>query len=110
MIVFTVSVRVRTERRREFLQTVRALIPPTRGEKGCVSCHWYTDIEDENVFRLVQAWETRPDLENHLKSDPTRVLTGAILLLCEPLALEISTLAAVPGANVRKAMLGRGRG
>jgi quinol monooxygenase YgiN len=106
MIVVNARVRVRTERRREFLQTVRALMPPTRNAKGCKDCHWYTDIEDENVFSLVESWETRPDLERHLNSDQTRVLTGAILLLCEPSTLEISTLADTPGSSVVKTVLG----
>ncbi len=106
MIVVTIRVRVRTERRREFLQTVRALIPPTRNEAGCMCCHWYADIEDENVFSLVEAWETRPDLEKHLKSDPTRVLTGAIHLLCEPSTLEINTMADTPGVRVVRTVFG----
>jgi quinol monooxygenase YgiN len=106
MIVVTVRVRVRAGRRREFLQTVGALIPPTRNEEGCACCHWYTDIEDENVFSLVEAWKTRPDLDRHLKSDPMRVLTGAVHLLCEPETLEINTLADTPGVRVVRTLLG----
>jgi quinol monooxygenase YgiN len=106
MIVVTARVRARTETRREFLQTVQSLIGPTRREKGCMSCHWYTDIEDENTFSLVEEWETRQDVKNHLKSDPIRVLTGAILLLCEPSPLEINTLADTPEVNAIKAALG----
>ncbi len=106
MIVVTARVKVRTDRRREFLQTVQALIPSIRQEKGCTCCHWYADIEDENVFRLMEAWKTRPDLDKHLKSDPVRVLTGAIHLLCEPSTLEITTLAETPGRSVVKTALG----
>jgi quinol monooxygenase YgiN len=109
MIHATARVRARTERQREFIQTVRALMAHTRNEKGCISCHWYADIEDERSFRLVEEWETQRDLDDHLKSDHVRVLTGAILLLCEPSTLEINTLTNVPGPDSMETVLGRSR-
>jgi quinol monooxygenase YgiN len=107
MILVTARVRARAERRLEFLQTLRALVAPTRKERGCISCHWHVDIEDEDSFRLVEEWETQQDLENHVKSDHVRVLTGAILLLCEPAPQEINTFADIPETDVVKTVLGR---
>jgi quinol monooxygenase YgiN len=107
MILVTARVRARAETRLEFLQTLRALMVPMRKERGCISCHWHIDIEDENSFRLVEEWETQQDLENHVNSHHVRVLTGAILLLCEPAPQEINTFADIPGPHVVKTVFGR---
>jgi quinol monooxygenase YgiN len=68
------------------------MIEPTETEKGCQSCHLSRDIEDKNVFRLVEDWETREDLDAHLKSDRFSVLLGTKSLLHEPPHVEIHTV------------------
>jgi quinol monooxygenase YgiN len=41
-------------------------------------------MEDENELRILEEWDTRKNLNNHLKSDRFRVLRGAMNLLREP--------------------------
>jgi quinol monooxygenase YgiN len=51
-------------------------------------------MEDENVFCLLQEWDTRKDFEKHCESENYKVLHGAMLLLdepCEILSCEGST-------------------
>ena len=66
-----------------------ALIQPTRKEKGCLSYNVFLSIEDENDINLVEEWESREDLDNHLRSDRFGALLGAQSLLNQPLEIRI---------------------
>ena len=60
--------------------------------RGCLSCQVFRDIEDKNVFSLIEGWETREDLDDHIKSDRFSALLGAKSLLCEPPQIKIHTV------------------
>lgn len=73
-----------TEKRIELTQTIASLSVITRMEKGCQRCDIYQSLEDENRLLLIEEWDTRKNLTNHLKSEKFRVLLGAMNLLKEP--------------------------
>jgi len=81
MIETTIRMTVPAEKRKEILQTIKAILGPIRGERGCMRCNCYVDIEDEQVLFLEEEWKIREDLENHLRSDYFGVLIGAMKLL-----------------------------
>ena len=83
MIALTISMEVPQEKNREFLQTILLIIKSMRREKGCLECHFYHDMEDENKFRLVGKWAKQEDMNNHLRSDTFSVLLGSMNLLQE---------------------------
>ena len=76
-----IKMKVPAEKRKEVLQTLKAILGPIRRERGCVSCNCYLDVEDESVLLFEEEWKTREDLENHLRSDHFGVLNGAMKLL-----------------------------
>jgi len=51
-------------------------------------------MEDENELCILEEWDTRQNLNSHLKSEPFRVLRGAMNLLQEPYELIVHSLAA----------------
>jgi len=59
-------------------------------------------MENENEFRIFEEWDTRKNLNSHLKSERFRVLRGAMNLLQEPYEMIFHTVAAV------KKRMGRG--
>jgi quinol monooxygenase YgiN len=75
--------RVRSEKRRELLQTLVALMAPLRAEPGCDSYHFYTDGEDPAAFQVISEWQDRELFEQHLASPTFRVFRGSRLLLSE---------------------------
>ena len=91
------------EKRTEVMQTLLSMIEPTENERGCLSCHVFRDIEDKNVFSLIEEWETRQDLDDHIKSDRFSVLLGTKSLLCEPQQIEIHTVSHTEGLDTIKA-------
>jgi quinol monooxygenase YgiN len=60
--------------RKEFLQTVQALIQSIRRVDGCTNCSACQDVEDENTFRMIRGWDPQKELDNYFQSDLFEVL------------------------------------
>lgn len=97
MIETTIKMTVPVEKRKEILQTLKAILGPIRREHGCISCNCYVDVEDERVFCFEEEWKTGEDLENHLRSDHFGVLNGAMRLLRVEPVIRFNTIASTAG-------------
>ena len=104
MILIKTTMNVLPEKRKEVLQTLLSLIEPPGKGRGCLSYGVFNDIEDENTFTLISAWDTRQHLENHIKSNRFSVLLGTNSLLCEPLKIEILTVSDSEGIETVNSM------
>ena len=100
MIIVRITMNALIEKRTEIMQTLISMIEPTENGRDCLSCHVSRDIEDKNVFSLIEEWETREDLDNHIRSDRFSVLLGTKSLLCEPQQIEIHTVSQSEGMEV----------
>jgi quinol monooxygenase YgiN len=80
---FTVELRAKPEKTQELYQTLQALLPTIRREKGCRDCRVWRDVEDGEIFFLAVDWETRASLEQSVRSNSGGALLGAIDLLSE---------------------------
>ena len=92
MIIVRITMNALLEKQTEVMQTLLSMIEPTENGKGCLSCHVFRDIEDKKALTLIEEWETREDLDDHIKSDKFSVLLGTKSLLCEPPQIEIHTV------------------
>ncbi len=92
MIIVRVIMHARPEKQKELVQTLVSMIEPTGREEGCRSHEVFSDIEDKNVFALIEEWETYDDLKSHLRSDRFGILLGTKGLLCEPPQIQIHTV------------------
>jgi quinol monooxygenase YgiN len=99
MIETTIKMTVPVEKRKEVLQTIKAILGPIRRERGCISCNCYVDVEDDYVFFFEEEWKTREDLENHLRSDHFNVLNGAMRLLRIEPDIRFNTIASTTGVE-----------
>jgi quinol monooxygenase YgiN len=106
MIETTIKMTVPVEKKKEVLQTVRAILGPIRREHGCISCNCYVDVEDENVLFFEEEWKAREDLENHLRSDHFAVLNGAMRLLRVAPDIRFNTITSTAGSEAIKAARG----
>ena len=97
MIIVRITMNVLPEKQLEVTQTLLSMIEPTGKEAGCLSYAVCCDIEDKNLFNLLEEWKTREDLEHHLRSNRFGVLLGSKTLLCEPLKIQIFTVADAEG-------------
>lgn len=81
MIISSVKVTLRPENRLEFFQTISQLIAPIQAARGCRAFRFYVDIADENTSVLISEWESESDFDQHLHSNDSAILRGAINVL-----------------------------
>ena len=99
---FTVEIRARSEKFQELYQTLQALIPTIRNEKGCRDCRIYQDVEDRDIFHLRIQWESQANLGHYMRSANGMALLGAIELLSERAGVKIGHDAGWKGIDILK--------
>jgi quinol monooxygenase YgiN len=57
------------QKRDELLATLREFVKPTRAEAGCVEYHLHVSNDDPNLFILYENWESKLELDTHLKTE-----------------------------------------
>ena len=92
MVIVKIALNALPEKQKEVMQTLLSMIESTKKERGCLSHHVFRDIEDKNGFSLIEEWETREDLDQHIRSAKFGVLLGTKSLLCEPPNIQIHTV------------------
>jgi quinol monooxygenase YgiN len=107
MVIVKITMNALPEKRKEVLQTLLSMTEAIRQEKGCRNYQIYQDIENDNVFCLVQEWETREDLEHHMRSDRFGVLLGTKNILKEHQDIQIHTVLHSEGKGIVNAVRGK---
>lgn len=79
-----IHLKVSAEKRRELFQAVSSLLSSIRDQKGCVRCDFFHRTEDENIFCLLEEWDTQKNLDLFFRFDSFKILRGAMNLLEEP--------------------------
>jgi quinol monooxygenase YgiN len=97
MIIVRITMNVISEMKLEVTQTLLSIIESTGKEAGCRSHTVFCDIEDKSLFSLLEEWETREDLDHHIRSHRFGVLLGSKTLLCELPNIQIHTVSQSEG-------------
>ena len=92
MIVVKITMNVLPEKQKELVQTLLSMIGSMEIEPGCQSYALFCNMEDKNLLNLLEEWQTRKDLDQHLRSDMFGVLLGTKSLLTEPHGIHIYTI------------------
>ncbi len=107
MIVTTIKLHTDPENRKEILQTFRSLLNPMECELGCKSCRIYRELDNDEAVIVVQEWDSKTDLEEHLRSDEFAILIGAMSLLRKPETVEYQVLDHIEGSRSVEAIRAR---
>ncbi len=107
MILVIMEMTVLPAKRKEFLQTLHALIQPIRKEKGCIKCSACQDIEDENTICMIEGWETQKELDSYLRSDLFEVLIGTKNFWSKPWEINFNTVSSTTGTEAVKKARGK---
>ena len=107
MILANMEMTTLPTKRKEFIQTVQALVQSIRKEKGCIKCSACQDIDDENAFCLIQGWKTQKELDRYLQSDLFEVLLGTKNFLSEPCEIKFFTVSSTTGIEAVKKARGK---
>lgn len=108
MIIMRITMKALMEKRTEMMQTLLSMIEPAGKEKGCLSYNVFCHMEDNHVFSLIEEWETREDLDRHIRSERFSVLLGTKSLLAKPSEINIHTVSHSEGVEVINALRGKG--
>ena len=108
MIVVRIAMNVLQEKQKELVQTILSMIGPMENEVGCLSYALFCNIEDKNLLNLLEEWQTRKDLDRHLRSEMFSVLLGTKSLLCDPPQIQIHTVSHSEGMESVNATRGIG--
>ncbi|MBN1849335.1 MAG: antibiotic biosynthesis monooxygenase [Deltaproteobacteria bacterium] len=104
MIIFRIIMSVIPQKQKEVMQTLLSMIETAGKEKGCLSFEVFCDIDGKTVFNLIEEWETREDLDHHIRSERFSVLLGTRSLLVKPLEMKIYTVFYSEGIEVIDAL------
>jgi quinol monooxygenase YgiN len=97
VILSTLRMIIRSERRSDFLVAMRGMLEPARVERGCLSYRLYEDVENRDAFILLEEWETQEDLEKHIRSDIQWRLLTLMDLLSERPEVQFNTVSHTTG-------------
>ena len=103
MIAATLKIELPSHRRVDVLELLKSLREPTRAEPGCVDCHVYQDLHDENVIVLEEVWESRADLDRHIRSHRYRYILALMETASKPPEIRFHTISHTAGMEVVKA-------
>ena len=108
MIMVRITMEALMEKRTEMMQTLLSMIELAAKENGCLSYDIFCDLEDNHVFNVIEEWQTREDLDRHIRSERFSVLLGTKSLLAKPLEMKIHTVSQSEGAEVVNALRDKG--
>ena len=81
----------------EVLKIVGSVIELCRNDPGCLSCHIYEDLQEENILMFEQVWKSKEDLDLHLRTDEYRNLLLALELALKQPEIRFDTISSSAG-------------
>lgn len=103
MVTVTISVKAHARKRTELFSTFQLITDKTRQAKGCLSCHLFHDIDNENLINIEETWKRRSYLAEHFRSDIFSALLGAVKLLGETHEIRINDGSQTEGSEAVQA-------
>lgn len=100
----TIETRAMPGKYQELYQTLQAILPTIRKEKGCRGCRIWRDMEDGEVFFISVIWQARARLEQYVRSGNGGALLGALDLLSETAKVRFSHYSPWEGIDSLKRM------
>jgi quinol monooxygenase YgiN len=91
-----VSVRI-TAAKEEIRRQLAGLLEPIAAQPGCQCCRLLHDAIRGEVVTMIQEWQTRADMERHLRSQEFWRLLLVAELSSDPPEFRIDTLASREG-------------
>jgi quinol monooxygenase YgiN len=83
MVGLVMRVKVRPEKRKEFLQTFELLAQPEDRPGACLRSTLFKEVGGSHAFLWLEQWTSSKALEAHLRADGFRTLLGAVKVLGE---------------------------
>ncbi len=76
------------------------MLGPTAVSAGCLGCRLYQDHDDINPFEWVEEWDTREDLDRHIRSDRYQRILEVLELADQPPLVRFDTISGSEGMEL----------
>ena len=100
MIKSTVRMTIPSPKIPAVMGILRPVVELCRDDPGCLSCHIYGDLLENNVLMLEELWQTEDDLHLHLRSDEYRNLLLAVELALKRPEIRFDTISSSAGIEL----------
>ena len=100
MVITMVTMVVSPERRQYVEDLIRPIIEPTLVQSGCVSCHLYQDVTNDEILTFEEVWQSQEALNRHLRSESYENILAAMDLASQPPEVHFNTIAHSDGVEV----------
>lgn len=97
MVLVTLRLVATPENRDALLDVVRGILEPTRVEEGCMSYHFYEQIDRKNAFAFVEEWKSLTHFKNHIRTHNYSTVLAIMDLLSEPPEIKINNVSYTAG-------------
>ena len=81
MLVVSVMLRIRSEKRSEFLGAIDSLLPRMRWLLGCLGCRLVAEYDAQDTWSIVCEWDDRLTFDRFMRSRELDILHGMRMLL-----------------------------
>ncbi len=69
MIKVVAKNKINVEKLETVLSLYEELVNATRMEEGCIKYELYQDVEDPSVLTMIEEWEDKASLDQHMKTE-----------------------------------------
>jgi quinol monooxygenase YgiN len=69
MVLATIRMIIPRKKRDEALKILRATAEQCKVYSGCLGCHIYADVQEDNVLMFEEMWRNEESLAQHLRSE-----------------------------------------
>lgn len=83
MIIFTLSFKVSSSKRKDVISLFDSLVGPLSVKPGCIRVALLSDVNVHEDLLLMEEWQSRKDLEKHIRSDEFRKILAVMDLANE---------------------------
>lgn len=95
-IIVTGNVKVKPDKKEEFIALSRTFIEPSRSEAGCISYSFYEDESEDNTFLFFEVWRDRAALDYHFQTPYFhKFVEKSPDLLAQPAQIKIYNIASL---------------
>ena len=109
MILATIRMTIPPQKSSEVLKILRLVVELCRDDPGCLSCHIYEDVQEENVLMLEQVWRSEEDLTLHLRTNQYRNLIVVLELALKQPEIRFDTISSSTGIETIEKARGQTR-
>jgi quinol monooxygenase YgiN len=103
MVTINLRIKVSNKQRKDFINSAKLILGPTRIQAGCISCRLYQDLDEPDAIFLVEEWESREKLERYFSSEQCWIILSLLEASDQLPEFKINTVSKMEGLEAIEA-------